>query len=179
MNVDIIPGFENFTEILENICNSESWKKCQDDFNNSDRIFTVGNGGNLAVCDHGAIDIARLSNKESVFGDLLDSVIDRYGEAAIFLSLACYYLFNSLDEIAVLLCIISMLCSQLISYVRAKSESLDIENKSGFLTRVERSLIIIFFLLISQPLFALYILSVGTFFSSIWRLIIGLKNAKN
>ena len=123
--------------------------------------------------------MARLSNKESVFGDLLDSVIDRYGEAAIFLSLACYYLFNSLDEIAVLLCIISMLCSQLISYVRAKSESLDIENKSGFLTRVERSLIIIFFLLISQPLFALYILSVGTFFSSIWRLIIGLKNAKN
>ena len=94
---------------------------------------------------------------------MLDSVIDRYGEAAIFLSLACYYLFNSLDEIAVLLCIISMLCSQLISYVRAKSESLDIENKSGFLTRVERSLIIIFFLLISQPLFALYILSVGTF----------------
>ena len=77
--------------------------------------------------------MARLSNKESVFGDLLDSVIDRYGEAAIFLSLACYYLFNSLDEIAVLLCIISMLCSQLISYVRAKSESLDIENKSGFL----------------------------------------------
>ena len=28
--------------------------------------------------------MARLSNKESVFGDLLDSVIDRYGEATIF-----------------------------------------------------------------------------------------------
>ena len=78
-----------------------------------------------------------------------------------------------------LLCIISMLCSQLISYVRAKSESLQIENKSGFFTRVERSVILIFFLIISQPLYALYILSIGTLASSIWRLIIGLKNAKN
>ena len=27
--------------------------------------FLVGNGGNLAVCDHGAIDIARLTNKSA------------------------------------------------------------------------------------------------------------------
>ncbi len=65
VTVDMIPGFENFTEILKTICNSDSWSKCQKDFNNSDRIFTVGNGGNLAVCDHGAIDIARLSNKSA------------------------------------------------------------------------------------------------------------------
>ena len=104
--------------------------------------------------------MARLTENESVFGDLLDSVIDRYGEATIFVALACYYLFNSLDKTAVLLCIISMLCSQLISYVRAKSESLQIENKSGFFTRVERSVILIFFLIISQPLYALYILSI-------------------
>ena len=39
--------------------------KAQEDFNISKNILTVGNGGNLAVCDHGAIDIARLTNKNS------------------------------------------------------------------------------------------------------------------
>lgn len=122
--------------------------------------------------------MARLSGNESVFGNLLDSVIDRYGEATIFLGLLGYYLFNDLDKTAVLLCVISLLCSQLISYIRAKSESLQIENRAGFFTRVERSVILIIFLLFSQPIIALYILAFGTFTGSIWRLIVGLKNAK-
>ena len=39
--------------------------------------------------------MARLSGKESIFGNLLDSVIDRYSEASIFIGLLGYYLFNS------------------------------------------------------------------------------------
>lgn len=122
--------------------------------------------------------MARLSGKESIFGNLLDSVIDRYSEATIFIGLLGYYLFNSLDKTAVFLCVISLLCSQLISYIRAKSESLKIENRAGFFTRVERSIILIVFLIFSQPIIALYILAIGTFTGSIWRLIVGLKNAK-
>ena len=62
---DLINGFDDFTSIFKNVCKSDKWSSCQDDFNQSDRIFTVGNGGNLAVCDHGAIDIARLTNKSA------------------------------------------------------------------------------------------------------------------
>ncbi len=65
MTSELINGFEDFTDVFKNVCKSEEWLKCQEDFNVSDRIFTVGNGGNLAVCDHGAIDIARLTNKSA------------------------------------------------------------------------------------------------------------------
>jgi len=60
-----IPGFEDFSEKFKNIINSSQWAMAQEDFNFSKNILTVGNGGNLAVCDHGAIDIARLTNKNS------------------------------------------------------------------------------------------------------------------
>ena len=60
-----IPGFDRFTLVFESVIASEPWTKAQKDFNQSDRIFTVGNGGNLAVCDHGAIDIARLTDKHA------------------------------------------------------------------------------------------------------------------
>ncbi len=61
----IIPGFSNFTQIFEKVVASNIWANVQEDFNLSSRILTVGNGGNLAVCDHGAIDIARLTNKSA------------------------------------------------------------------------------------------------------------------
>ncbi len=61
----LIPGFSNFSEIFESIVASDTWMTAQNDFNLSSRILTVGNGGNLAVCDHGAIDIARLTNKSA------------------------------------------------------------------------------------------------------------------
>ena len=60
-----IPGFDDFSVKFANILKTDEWQKAQDDFNYSKNILTVGNGGNLAVCDHGAIDIARLTNKNS------------------------------------------------------------------------------------------------------------------
>lgn len=60
-----IPGFSNFTEKFLEIINSQQWQKAQSDFSKSTSILCVGNGGNLAVCDHGAIDISRLTNKQA------------------------------------------------------------------------------------------------------------------
>lgn len=60
-----IPGFEDFSEKFKDIIETPEWLKAQEDFNISKNILTVGNGGNLAVCDHGAIDIARLTNKNA------------------------------------------------------------------------------------------------------------------
>ncbi len=60
-----IPGFNDFSTRFIDIINKPEWMKAQKDFNSCKNILTVGNGGNLAVCDHGAIDIARLTNKNS------------------------------------------------------------------------------------------------------------------
>lgn len=57
-----IKGFdEKFSKILE----TKEWIRLQNEFNACNRILIVGNGGNLAVADHAAIDIARLTNKSA------------------------------------------------------------------------------------------------------------------
>lgn len=55
-------NFENLDEKFVSIVNSERWKELQEKFNNSGEIFVLGHGGNLAVADHAAVDITRLSN---------------------------------------------------------------------------------------------------------------------
>ena len=65
MNKHLIPGFESFYEKLSSVIDSDEWSLAQSQFNQCRKILTVGNGGNLAVCDHGAIDIARLSDKNA------------------------------------------------------------------------------------------------------------------
>ena len=55
-------NFENLDEKFVKVVNSSSWKKLQEKFNNSDEIYVLGHGGNLAVADHAAVDMTRLSN---------------------------------------------------------------------------------------------------------------------
>ena len=64
--MDLIAGFDDFNEKFMAVSMSKEWHQAQEDFNSCSRILTVGNGGNLAVCDHGAIDIARLTDKQAV-----------------------------------------------------------------------------------------------------------------
>ena len=55
-------NFENLDEKFVRIVNSGSWKTLQKQFNESNNIYVLGHGGNLAVADHAAVDITRLSN---------------------------------------------------------------------------------------------------------------------
>jgi phosphoheptose isomerase len=52
---------ENFGQRFVEIVNSPEWEEFQEKFNNCDDIYVLGHGGNLAVADHTAIDITRLS----------------------------------------------------------------------------------------------------------------------
>jgi len=52
---------ENFNLRFEEVVNSSKWGEFQEKFNNCDDIYVLGHGGNLAVADHTAIDITRLS----------------------------------------------------------------------------------------------------------------------
>jgi len=55
-------NFENLDEKFVNIVNGKEWTDLQSKFNESNEIFVLGHGGNLAVADHAAVDITRLSN---------------------------------------------------------------------------------------------------------------------
>ena len=53
--------FENLGEKFVSIVSSESWKELQEKFNNCNDVYVLGHGGNLAVADHAAVDMTRLS----------------------------------------------------------------------------------------------------------------------
>jgi phosphoheptose isomerase len=55
-------NFENLGERFVQTVHTEEWKQLQNKFNDSADIYVLGHGGNLAVADHAAVDITRLSN---------------------------------------------------------------------------------------------------------------------
>ena len=54
---------ENFDKKFKSIVNTHEWKRLQQAFNECDNIFIFGHGGNMAIADHAAIDMSRLTNK--------------------------------------------------------------------------------------------------------------------
>lgn len=81
--------------------------------------------------------VARLGNMSSKFGALFDSVLDRYSELIMFLGI-CYYLISHHYFLSSLFAFIAMMGSMMVSYTRARSEGLGIENKGGIMQRPER-----------------------------------------
>ena len=84
--------------------------------------------------------VARMRKISDSSGALLDSVIDRYSEGAIFMGVAAYfYKSSSLYSIwGILLTFATMIGSFLVSYTRARSEGLSVECNVGLMQRTER-----------------------------------------
>ena len=81
--------------------------------------------------------VARTNGKASKFGALLDSTLDRYSDAALFLGAAAY--FYGIDHIAgAALSLGTLVGAMLVSYVRARAEGLDIPCHVGIMERPER-----------------------------------------
>jgi CDP-diacylglycerol--glycerol-3-phosphate 3-phosphatidyltransferase len=85
--------------------------------------------------------VARLGGMSSTFGALFDSVLDRYSELVMFLGI-CYYLIAHHYFISSLFAFIALIGSMMVSYTRARSEGLGIENKGGLMQRPERVVLI-------------------------------------
>ena len=83
--------------------------------------------------------VARVSNKDesNAAGALLDSVIDRYAEAVVFVG-ATIYFYHLSHLLGVILVFASVIGSILVSYVRARAEGLHVECKVGLMQRPER-----------------------------------------
>jgi CDP-diacylglycerol--glycerol-3-phosphate 3-phosphatidyltransferase len=85
--------------------------------------------------------VARIGNMSSTFGALFDSVLDRYSESVLFLGI-CYYLVAHHYFISSIFAFIALIGSMMVSYTRARSEGLGIENKGGLMQRPERVVLI-------------------------------------
>ena len=57
---------ESIDSLVTKVLKSYEWENAQRDFNESKTIYIIGNGGNLAVADHGSVDITRLSKKLAI-----------------------------------------------------------------------------------------------------------------
>ena len=59
-------NIENMESVFDRVLSTRSWRELQDKFNSSSHIYVVGNGGNSAIADHGAIDIMRHTDKKII-----------------------------------------------------------------------------------------------------------------
>jgi CDP-diacylglycerol--glycerol-3-phosphate 3-phosphatidyltransferase len=104
-------------------------------------------GGTIAICCLALSDLfdgtmARLSQQgPSRWGGFLDSTIDRVTDSTIALGLLIF-LAQSNDSLSYVL-LVSIVSGFLVSYIRAKAESLQIECKGGFAERTERLIILL------------------------------------
>ncbi len=91
--------------------------------------------GGLCDCIDG--NLARAMNKASRFGALFDSTIDRYSEFVMFLGILTYFI--SRNESLTAIVVFAALCgSIMVSYSRARAESLGFEAQAGLMQRPER-----------------------------------------
>jgi len=104
-------------------------------------------GGTIVICILALSDLfdgtmARLSKRgASKWGGFLDSTIDRVTDSAIAMGLLIF-LAEKNDSLAYVL-VVSIVSGFLVSYIRAKAESLQIECKGGFADRTERLIILL------------------------------------
>ena len=86
--------------------------------------------------------VARATNQVTQFGGFFDSVIDRYSDVALFFGLLVYYARANRFFYVVMVAFV-MVSSVMVSYARARAESLIPSCKVGFMERPERIVLII------------------------------------
>jgi archaetidylinositol phosphate synthase len=143
---------------------------------------TILAGITLLVC--GAFDVidgavARLTGKETAFGGLLDAVIDRYVDFAIFIGI----IYGNLANLWILpswaWSTLALTGSFMVSYTRARAEAagsrkLDV----GIAERGERILILAFGGLVGLTRFAVAIVAILAHATAIHRIIVAKKRLR-
>jgi CDP-diacylglycerol--glycerol-3-phosphate 3-phosphatidyltransferase len=94
-------------------------------------------GGTFDILD-GAL--ARSTRRSYSYGAFLDSTLDRYAEGAMYLGLAAYFAANPgpAQRWLIIATVAALAGSFLVSYVRARAQSLGFTCESGLFARPER-----------------------------------------
>jgi CDP-diacylglycerol--glycerol-3-phosphate 3-phosphatidyltransferase len=89
------------------------------------------------LCDSIDGSLARSCGKVTRFGALLDSTADRYSEFVMFFGIIAYFMLMK-DYTTSVVAFLALGGSIMVSYSRARAESLGFEAKSGFMQRAVR-----------------------------------------
>src|ERR1700681_482090 len=136
-------------------------------------LFGYANGENqrrmffyagLVIIGSGFFDlvdgrVARLSNRVTRFGAFFDSVVDRYSDASLFFGLLVFYARGNRFFYVVLTALV-MISAIMVSYARARAESLIGSCRVGFLERPERLVLLIIGALFNRMAPALWVIAV-------------------
>jgi len=115
--------------------------------------------------------MARLRGEANDFGAFVDSVTERYSELFILGGLLYYFTTHD-DHLSTIAVYMAAAGSVLVSYVKARADSLKFDANVGILTRMERYLVIAPLLLLNLPAVAAWIVAVLaniTALQRIWR----------
>lgn len=103
--------------------------------------------------------MARLRGEANEFGAFVDSVTDRYSELFILGGLLYHFSVQN-DHLSIIGVYAAAAGSVLVSYIKARADSLKFDANVGILTRMERYLVIAPLLLLNQPIIAIWIVAV-------------------
>src|SRR3954464_1584444 len=112
-------------------------------------LFAIGHffTGALVIFFAGFLDmldgqVARREGRVTAFGAFFDSTLDRYSDMALYMGLLVYYAVNARASY-VILAAVATAGSVMVSYARARAESLIPTCKVGFMERPERLVLLI------------------------------------
>ena len=147
-------------------------------------LFGYSNGDNqrrmffyagLVIIGSGFFDlvdgrVARASNQVTRFGGFFDSIVDRYSDASLFLGLLVFYGRGS-RFFYVVLAALAMISAIMVSYARARAESLIGSCKVGFMERPERLVLLIIGALFNAMAPVLWVIAVLSTITVVHRVI--------
>ncbi len=113
--------------------------------------------------------LARLTGKRSRFGAFLDSTMDRFSEAIVYLGLLVFYTQSGAVQEIVLI-YVAIVGSVMVSYTRARAEGLGLQCKVGLLTRFERTAVLIISLVLEQVTIGLWVTAILANFTALQRM---------
>jgi CDP-diacylglycerol--glycerol-3-phosphate 3-phosphatidyltransferase len=121
--------------------------------------------------------VARRLNRVTRFGAFFDSMIDRYSDLVLYIGLVVYY--ARIDRISyVVLTAIALGSSQLVSYSRARAESLIPSCKVGFMERPERVVLLIIGAVFDRMAPVLWVVAVLSTWTVVHRIIYTKQESK-
>jgi CDP-diacylglycerol--glycerol-3-phosphate 3-phosphatidyltransferase len=125
----------------------------------------------LAMAPVDALDgaMARLRGQPTRFGAFVDSVTDRYSELVILGGLLVHYQRQNMT-LEMLIVYAAAAGSVLVSYVRARGQSLGYDTKVGLFSRLERILVLIPSLILNIPLVGAVLIAIFSNITALQRI---------
>jgi CDP-diacylglycerol--glycerol-3-phosphate 3-phosphatidyltransferase len=122
------------------------------------------------ICDMLDGSLARLAKLSTPFGAFFDSTLDRISEGFV-LAAICYVFAAKGQSVDAALAALALLGSLMVSYTRARAESLGLECKVGIMSRPERIILVAIGLFFNVLPYVIYIMLALTAFTVIQRVV--------